>query len=244
MDPVVAAALVSAGVSAIVTYVGQLHLARRASRMEAEAVLTKYREPLVGAAYDLQARLWNILRMGFFRAFYFSEDEAIRTYAKHHTLYLVGQYFAWNEILRREIRFLNFSDVRRTRNAEQRLEAVRWAFSTDEAAFGGPTFQLWRGDQRGLGERMIVRDDGQEDCIAYADFIESRERQPWRWLAKLERDLEAVAREMSESEPGESEPGESEPGERLRRIQNALIDLIDELDPDAIRFPPERRQKA
>jgi hypothetical protein len=36
---------------------------------QAEAVLKRYREPLAAAAFDLQSRLYNILRLKFFEKF-------------------------------------------------------------------------------------------------------------------------------------------------------------------------------
>ncbi|MDP8909325.1 MAG: hypothetical protein M3N47_09480, partial [Chloroflexota bacterium] len=76
--------------------------------LQAEEVLTRYREPLAAAAFDLQSRLYNILELNFFDKFGGSHpraEEAIRT-----TLFRLAQYFGWTEILRRDIQFLSFPE--------------------------------------------------------------------------------------------------------------------------------------
>ena len=86
------------------------------SRREAEAVLARYREPLLAAAYELQGRIYNILQLKFLPRYYLAGDQDQKSYAVQNTLYVVGQYFGWSEILRREIQFLSFSDSKRTRS--------------------------------------------------------------------------------------------------------------------------------
>jgi hypothetical protein len=48
-------ALLGAVLSAVIAVYGQLRSTSIVGRREAEAVLARYREPLVGAAYELQA---------------------------------------------------------------------------------------------------------------------------------------------------------------------------------------------
>lgn len=89
-------------------------------QMNAEAVLSRYREPLAGAANDLQSRLYNILTMDFFVRHEEATgrlDEALRT-----TLFRLAQYFGWTEILRRDIQFLSFPQAADTR----RVATRRW----------------------------------------------------------------------------------------------------------------------
>ena len=85
--------------------------------LRAEEVLTRYREPLAAAAFDLQSRLYNILRLDFFRKVGNSQaltEEALRT-----TLFRLAQYFGWTEILRRDIQFLSFPEADETRRVAQ-----------------------------------------------------------------------------------------------------------------------------
>ena len=72
------------------------------------------------AAYELQGRLYNVLKFNFLPKYYLAGDEAQKDYALQNTLYVVGQYFGWSEILRREIQFLRFSDSERTRAVADR----------------------------------------------------------------------------------------------------------------------------
>ena len=65
--------------------------------LRAADVLTRYREPLAAAAFDLQSRLYNILRLDFFGRFggaHVRSEEALRT-----TLFRLAQYFGWTKIL-------------------------------------------------------------------------------------------------------------------------------------------------
>jgi hypothetical protein len=63
--------------------------------LEAEDVLTKYRDPLAAASFDLQSRLYNILCLGFFTKYADSvelTEEGVMT-----TLFRLAQYFGWTE---------------------------------------------------------------------------------------------------------------------------------------------------
>jgi len=68
----------------------------RSKRAEAEATVSRYREPLLGAAFDLQARVFNIRRGGLF----YSDTTS---YQIDHALYVFAQYFGWREVIRQEI---------------------------------------------------------------------------------------------------------------------------------------------
>jgi hypothetical protein len=214
-------ALVGALASAGLSLYGQTRAARLQERREAAAVLAKYREPLILAAYDLQSRLWNILRQDFLGKYYARDVDGSRAYAVEHTLYLVGQYLAWTEILRREIQFLRFEEQEATRRVGLLQHRIRDVFASDEPALGRP-FMLWRGEQNAIGERMTAVEDGQRFCIGYATFVEKATDPGFRrWFGRLERDIDAVARE---------------PNPRLRELQHGLVDLVAVLDEGGVRF--------
>jgi hypothetical protein len=213
-------ALVGAVASAGIALYGQLRSTTLATRREAEAVLAKYREPLVGAAYELQGRLYNILELDFLRKYHLGGDEPKRTYAVENTLYVVGQYFGWSEILRREIQFLSFSDSAVTRTVAECQRRIVELFQSDDPDLGLP-FLIWRGEQRAIGERMIERDGDQAQCVGYASFLERQEPEFRRWFDRLRADIDALGRERSP---------------RLVALQHALVDLIRELDPHALRY--------
>ena len=198
-----------------------------AAEREAEAVLAKYREPLISAAYELQSRLYNILRLRFFDKYYRSGSEAQHTYAVENTLYVLAQYFGWSEILRQEIQFLSFSDSTKTRAVADLQREILECFQSDDPDLGGAFF-VWRGEQRAIGECMIEREDGRVSCQGYSSFLEHHEGPVRKWLGRLEDDLERIA---------------DTPNPRLVRLQHGLVDLIRELDPDRVRYGDDVLQK-
>jgi hypothetical protein len=221
-------ALLSSLLSASLALWGQARTQRVTAHREAEAVLRKYREPLVGAAYELQSRLYNILELEFMEKYFTGGDEWQRTYARENTLYVVGQYFGWSEILRREIQLLAFSDSEQTRSVAKRQRSIVEIFQDDDEALGSP-FLLWRGEQRAIGELMIDPSGGEPRCLGYATFLDRREPEFRRWFARLETDLDAVAA--------------GPPNKRIVDLQHALVDLIRELDPEGMRYSDDKLGK-
>jgi hypothetical protein len=206
---------------------GQRRSEDATAKRNVEAVLAKYREPLIAAAYELQGRLYNILQLDFLGKYYSRGDPAQKTYAVQNTLYVLAQYFGWSEILRREIQFLSFSDSKTTRDVADRQREVLECFQSDDPALGRP-FLVWRGEQRAIGECMIEQEDGRVSCQGYASFLEHREGPARQWLERLERDLESIA---------------AAPNPRLARLQHGLVDLIRELDPDKVRYGDDELTK-
>jgi hypothetical protein len=216
-------ALVASVLTAGVALYGQTHSLTVTARREAEATLSRYREPLVAAAYELQSRLYNILKRDFLQKYYLDGDEKQRQYAIRNTQYLVGQYLGWTEILRQRIQLLDFGEVRETREVSRLQGRIRDVLASDEPSMGKP-FMIWRGEQRAIGERMIVERDGDLLCMGYAAFVEQTDPAFWRWLEPLERDIEDIARDRNE---------------RLRLVQHGLIELIERLDVGRVRFPEQ-----
>jgi hypothetical protein len=69
---------------------------------------------------------------------------------------------------------------------------------------------VWRVEQRGLGELMIVTSGSTPTCMGYASFVEQRATMK-EWLVPLERDL-------SEIEEGGRK--------RLTKLQHLLLELV------------------
>lgn len=65
--------------------------------------------------------------------------------------------------------------------------------------------------------------------MGYATFVENQSEDFRRWFKKLHEDLVLLSQNLDEH------------AERLIRIQNAIIDLLDYLDPDCIRFGKQYR---
>ena len=111
-SPAVVAAIIglfSGLLGASIALFGQFRLSSLQVRREAEAVLAKYSEPLLGAAYELAGPALDILKNDFLER-YHEGDATQRAYAVDNTLYVVAQYFGWSEIVRRDLQFLSFSD--------------------------------------------------------------------------------------------------------------------------------------
>jgi hypothetical protein len=89
-----------------------------------EQVVSRYRDPLLGAAFDLQSRIYNILILGF-SGYLSSGDEGEKSYAVNSTLFLIAQYFGWTEALRRGVQFLDLGEVERSRELVKTRERRR-----------------------------------------------------------------------------------------------------------------------
>ena len=182
--------------------------------LQAQDVLARYREPLAAAAFDLQSRLYNILRLDFFDKFggdHAHSEEALRT-----TAFRLAQYFGWTEILRREIQFLSFPKNEDTRRVARLQSAITKCFLTDEYDHA---FMIWSDEQRAIGERMIVGEPDKVMCMGYATFRERCEAAFSDWCARVRT--------------GVSEPAALD---RLRDAQHLLCDLVDALDPEHVRY--------
>jgi hypothetical protein len=236
-------AIISAVVAVISTCIavlGQIKLARiqgereeardrRQHERQAAQLLSKYREPLARAAFELQSKLFNILNLGLLKNYYVSGDANEKEYALQNTLYVVAQYFAWNEIILREIEFLDVGEVEATRRLVELNEAIVLLFLTHRY---GSVFRVFRGEQRAIGDKMISIENGNRVCLGYATFVENQSDDFRRWFRKLNQDLILLSEDLEQH------------AERLVRIQNAIIDLLDYLDPDCIRFGKPYRTKA
>ncbi len=217
----------------------ELELRRsRASKEElVQELMARYREPLIRAAFDLQSRIFNIVRQGFLVKYCTDGTEGEREYAVRNTVFVLAEYLCWVEILRREVQFLDLGDVERNRRLVEWLEAVSDILSTDQR-ITDPGFRLFRGQQRALGELMIEPIEAKDEpargrCMGYAAFVAKLEAEPSfaRWFDKLEADVKRLAADPASA------------CERLIPLQQALIDLIDFLDDPPVRFPVAQRTK-
>ena len=93
--------------SAVLSIWGQSYSSRLAAQLEdlrqtentrllREKSVSRYREPLGHAAYDLQSRLYNILEKKLIPIYYDSGSDRERSYVLDNTVFLAAQYFAWD----------------------------------------------------------------------------------------------------------------------------------------------------
>ncbi len=232
--PVLTALISTVGAIVSVWYGRQ---AARRERMDAaEELATRFREPLLQATFNLQSRIYNIVELDFFGRFFGEgSTKEDREYVELYTFYLFAQYFCWLEILSHHAQFLDPRNDQTNRVMTGALEAVRDAFA-DSSDNG--TFRLFRGEQRALGEVMLVRiADPQPgaprwECMGYAAFVEAFEsEQVARWFRRLGEDIAVTARDCRGHDS------------RLRLIQRCLMDVVDVLDPDSLRVPSHLRQR-
>lgn len=221
MDAAIVVALIALAGSVVSTVATLWGGPALQTRREERKILETYREPLLAAAYELQARLHNILCNNFVESYVVgAKAPDKRDAAVHSTLYVFAQFFGWREIIRRRVQFLRFARDEQTREIGGLLRDIGETFLTDGY---GPQFMIWRVEQRGLGERMIAPDGNGASCIGYAAFIEARPDMA-QWLDPLERDL--------------SEIGE-DGRRRLTKLQHLLLDLVRHLDENQTRYPFE-----
>ena len=227
-------AVVSVGTTVLAIFYGPTWKDRveagRARQQRSDYLLAQYAEPLARAAFDLQSRLYNISRKRFTTG-----SEMTTDYRRLSSLWLLGQFLGWMEIVRREVQIIDYGDVRRTAMLQRNLFDVADLLSTNTVPDGA--LRVFRSEQRAIGELMVTdRPAGEvrrSDCIGYAEFIEHMEIDPAfaRWFTRVSDDLDVLLQE-----------GRS--GIRLTLVQRALIDLIDFFDPQRVRFPdPNERGK-
>ncbi|MFF5961459.1 hypothetical protein [Streptomyces luteogriseus] len=192
--------------------------------LERQDAMSRFRDPLLWAAFDFQSRLFNIVSGHFLRV-YFTEPHD-RQYAIRSTLHVFAEYLGWVEILRRRIYFLDLGNKEANRQIVALLTRIGTVLNGD--SYPDRHFQLFRSDQRAIGE--LVMSKGRDDCMGYAEFCERLESdlEFSGWFVPLSNSIEELA----------VLPGRHP---RLVDLQVALMDLIDFLDPEQERFPQKRR---
>jgi hypothetical protein len=218
MDTAVVIALIALAGSLFSTIVTVFGAPALQARRDAKNVLDNYREPLIAASFDLQARLYNILRLRFVEKYVKAEEPGKRDSALESTLYVFAQFFGWREIIHGEVQYLRFSRNRKTREVGQLLRDIEETFLSDGY---GSQFMIWRVEQRGIGERMVESVGSEIKCLGYASFIKQRSTME-KWLGSLEGDLENL-----------QDGGRK----RLTELQHMLVKLVRKLDDKRKRYP-------
>ncbi|MEU2674971.1 hypothetical protein ABZ622_40390 [Streptomyces sp. NPDC007164] len=195
---------------------------------EHQDLMGQRRDPLLWAAYDLQSRLFNIVDRQFLNIYYSHGHDLDRAYALRSTLHVVADYLGQVELLRRKVQFLDLGNRENSRTIVRHLTAISNVLNTD--GYDDPHFQVFRSNQRALGELVIC--DSNDRCLGYAEFCRRLDTDAdfAGWFEPLSDGI----RELASS---------TRPHSRLVRLQIALMDLIDFLDPDADRFPDHRRSR-
>lgn len=234
-----ALALAGSIYSAVSNYRGQQKVERlkadlvaerdeRQAKIEAERAISKFRDPLMHSAYDLQSRMFNILRRDFLKRYLVNGSSREQEYAIENTVFLVAQFLGWTEAIRQEIQFLDLGKDDQTKEFRQLQDKVYTSLQTDTLGTG---FRLFAGEQRAVGELMIEHQNSSCRCKGFADFLNNQNPQLNHWLDPLRDDIQQMASHLQPFE------------RRLVNIQHSMIDLLDFLDPTFIRFPQSSRAK-
>jgi hypothetical protein len=209
-------------------------LARREERKRRirEEVI-RWSNPIFGAVDNLQYRLRNVLghlypaldsnRRDVERPI--NPDSSVdHSYALESTLFLFAQYFAWIRLLEHEMSPELFSSKLAKENFFKAVHAVSSALARwpDDRVVGeGQDAQVFRLQQRAIGEMLIARESENPRVMSYAEFLAARETDVdgrfGQTLKPLERLITGIA-------------PDSRRWARLRLAREALIDLRSECD--------------
>jgi hypothetical protein len=195
------------------------------ARSDAKKALDNYREPLLAAAFELQARIYNILRLKFVEIYIAEDSAGKRDAAINSTLYVFAQFFGWREIIRQEVQYLRFPRHGQTEKTARLLAGIDETFLASQY---GHQFMIWRVEQRGMGERMIATADSKRSCLGYALFLEQYSTMQ-AWLQPLEHDLKHL---------------DDDGRKRLTDLQHQLLDLVRQLDAEHRRYSVEELKRA
>jgi hypothetical protein len=192
---------------------------RREQKTEREKILSQFRDPAISATSDLQSRVFRLLHGGNYE---YLQDLGMQDYYVLSTAFLVAQFFGWVELLLQKMSMLDYSEL------TNRLEKTTGSFS-----YGTPGFQIFRLEQREIGQRMLTRSSEYGlQPLGYAEFVDMMKKKnvPACYIR-----LQNITEELLETPANEMA--------RLTAIQHALVDLIDFLDPECARVPKTRRSK-
>jgi hypothetical protein len=197
---------------------------------ESEKLVAKYRDPLLLAASDLQSRLFNIVDKGILN-YFDAPHQRQRDILTIYTCFLVGQYFAWTNILRRQAQFLCFSTDKQNKQLADTLATISHVFATDGEYGPEQPFLLWRGQQMAIGELMTIKEDNGEDkelvCLGYAAFTKKLEDEGFRqWFEPIIEGIVTLFEQRGQATGADH---------RLRHLQHLLTDLIFLLDIKQVR---------
>ncbi|MFQ1879558.1 hypothetical protein ACK36J_19265 [Aeromonas veronii] len=207
----------------------QLYIKAQDRTIESQIIMDRYRGPLLHAANDLQSRIYNLTSNYAIDIYFVNNhgDGSERDYFIKNTSFLIAQYFAWTEIIRREIQFIEFDNIDSTKG----LAILQAKICSNWQGGSRNNLSIWAGEQRAIGELMIENINGRYQCIGYSTFLKLLNNNDGGLLNELE------SRVKKQLESQEKKP------HRLISIQNSLIDVIYFLDPDNKRFNPETLQK-
>jgi uncharacterized protein YdcH (DUF465 family) len=182
-------------------------------RREIISLTRKYTTPILLAAEALRNRLFNMIKFINLveRNQWLSHKPQPTynhpTYYYISTIYLLGRFFGWVEILRSTVVYLDLSSIQETKRFEKYLEVIESCFSDPQILPGITGIELRTESDRdwcysyelsAIGEMMIVRDshDNNLKTIGFSGFKklflnsqDSEFRENFDCLSRLFEDL-------------------------------------------------------
>lgn len=187
-----------------------------------------YIEPLIRSASDLQSRIYNILEGGFIEGYYHNGSKRHQEYVINNTIFIFSQFFAWAEAARIDIQYLNLEKNNRMRKFTELQNNINSLIQTDRL---GSSFMFFTGEQRAIGERMLTLTESGFNCIGYGEFIKANSFINEPFFIELRNEVFGITKNINSYRS------------RLLKLQHALIDLINFLDPDEVRFNGKKYKK-
>lgn len=243
MNELVAAALISALTAALMgsifgalsQFLFQFLIPERLKEKRQLRRLTeKYSNPILLACSDLTDRIDNIIARSGHIVLHEGWEPSpswpiTHEYFLGSTMYLFARYFCWVDIFRREVQFLDFGEDETNKRVRDFMEEVEQALSSDSPnKEAKPDIQVYRQQQRAIGEIMSVGQDG-DICLGYSDFCEKMKAERFaNWLTPLK----ALVLNIEQMDG-------SFRWTRLALVRSALARLAVELDPEGRRIGKE-----
>jgi hypothetical protein len=150
----------------------------RDERIRREVV--RWANPILGAVGELTDRLRNILEQKGYFALYkipltgMNPNWSISyEYFMSSTLYLFGQYFAWVQMLQDKLSFELFQSQKEKDKFFNAIREVGSSLSDFPPKYecSGKDTQIFRLQQKAIGELFITHDGDNVGCLSYPDFF-------------------------------------------------------------------------
>lgn len=142
--------------------------------------IVRWANPILGSVEELVGRLDNVLSHKGYVALSKNYSDRINPdwsisydYFMSSTLYLFGQYFAWIQMLREK---MNFELFQSQDEKDAFFKAIRQVSSAlggfpPKYYFVGNDMQVFRLQQRAIGELLIIKEKDCLGCLSYPDFL-------------------------------------------------------------------------
>jgi len=190
--------------------------------------MSKFSEPLARSAYDLQSRFYNILKQGLIDVYLIKGNDREKLYVINNTAYVIAQYMCWAELVRRETQLIDLGEHEKTRELLHLQDSIYRLWGTDRE---NHVFRVFAGEQRAIGEALIQTGVQGQECMGYGSFLKTFTAGVNPLIDVLRSDVVSLKTDLGQA------------AERMTNLQHALIDLLQMLDPDYVRFPKDSRSK-